>query len=226
MKLKTEKLAKDFIRETKFSNVFEAVSETDFVLDEGTLAEIEGRSGSGKSTFLNLACGLLKPSRGSVIVGEKSLYSLDDDSLSKFRNENFGIIPQLSAALPSLTVSENILLPCTIYNENNLPLEYAEELMQKLDIASLENAYPEELSGGELRRLCIARALIKKPPFVFADEPTADLDDENTEAVLKLLKDYSERGNAVLLVTHESSARNYADKVYKMTSGRLHGNKF
>ena len=196
MKLKTEKVAKDFIRETKFSNVFEAVSETDFVLDEGTLAEIEGRSGSGKSTFLNLACGLLKPSRGSVIVGEKYLYSLDDDSLSKFRNENFGIIPQLSAALPSLTVSENILLPCTIYNENNLPLEYAEELMQKLDIASLENAYPEELSGGELRRMAIARALTQDAAILLADEPTGDLDDENTARVFGLLREEAARGAA------------------------------
>ena len=113
------------------------------------------------------------------------------------------------------------MLPFTLYDEGDDKMEYAEELMEKMDIIDLRNVMPNELSGGEMRRMAIARALIRKPAIVFADEPTGDLDDENTELVLKLFKDMTEAGTSVLLVTHENEAKNYADVLYHINAGKL-----
>ena len=114
------------------------------------------------------------------------------------------------------------MLPLALYGEGGAEDEgYARELMERLDILQLEGANPAELSGGELRRMAIARAVIRKPPVVFADEPTGDLDDENTIAVFDFLKALAGEGAAVLVVTHENDAKPYADKLLTMSSGRL-----
>ena len=130
------------------------------------------------------------------------------------------IIPQGQTGLNSLTVLENVKLPFLLYGEE-APTERALALLEELGISPLQGAYPNELSGGELRRLSIARALIREPGIILADEPTGDLDDENTKTVLTLLRRASDRGAAVLLVTHEEDALSYADLVYHMNDGVL-----
>lgn len=240
MILRAEKVRKQYIRKSQGTNIFEAVKELDLILKEGTLTEITGRSGSGKSTLLNMLAGLLRPTSGNVYLepGEserksiessgkiqlpsgKDLYSLDDRTLSQIRNQYIGVIPQGHTPLYSLNVLENILLPAALYGKAEEAAAYADELMELVDITKLKDAMPAELSGGELRRLSIARALICRPDILLADEPTGDLDDENTRIVLQLLRDTADRGTSVLLVTHEAEAANYADRIFKMNSGIL-----
>lgn len=227
MILKAEKISKRYTRKTKNSNFFYAVSETDFELPENSLIEICGRSGSGKSTFLNMMCGILTPSSGKVLIEENEnqqteLYSMDDENLSLFRNKNFGVIPQGQSGLSSLTVLENVKLSALVYEDDSKELsDFALSLLEKVGIVDLKNEFPQNLSGGEMRRMAIARALINKPKFIFADEPTSDLDDENTQNILSLLQSISKENVGVLLVTHETDAAKYADKVYKMDGGKL-----
>ena len=149
-----------------------------------------------------------------------SLYKLDDGALSRFRNRYIGVVPQGQTAVTSLSVEENIALPYTLYGVK-APQEKIDALMKELDISRLKEAYPAELSGGEMRRMAIARALMRDPGVILADEPTGDLDDENTETVLQLLKHRAEAGACVLLVTHEERARVYADDIWKMAEGRI-----
>lgn len=221
MLLKAEKVTKKYFRKSAGKNYFYAVSETDLVLEKGKITAITGRSGSGKSTLLNMFAGLLSPSSGRVLFDDTDIYSLDDKKLSVLRNRYFGVIPQGQTGLDSLTVMENVKLPFVLYNKDGKAQERAEALLEKVGIDGLADAYPKELSGGEVRRLAIARALINAPEVILADEPTGDLDDENTAAVLKLLREAADEGAAVLLVTHDSDARDHADILYRMNSGNL-----
>ena len=222
MKHKAEKICKKFNRKTSGASYFYAVNETDFELAESSLTAVYGRSGGGKTTFLNMLGGLLEPSGGRVLIDGTDIYSMPDKELSEFRNKNIGIIPQGSTALPTLTVLENVLLPRLMYGKSDdSARKYAMELLEKVGIAELSQAMPNELSGGELRRMAIARALMNKPSVLLADEPTGDLDDENTALVLSLLRDTAKEGTSVLIVTHEGEAVSYADIVLKMDSGIL-----
>ncbi len=221
MILKAENISKKFPRKLKEANFFYAVNPLDFTLEQGKVTEIIGRSGSGKTTLLNMLSGLLSPSDGSVMLDENDIYSLPDKELSALRNEHFGVVPQGHTGLENLTVLENVLLPYALYHKDNKAEERALELLERVDILTLAEAYPSELSGGEVRRLAIARALIMNPEFVFADEPTGDLDDENTESVLQLFRELADDGTAVLLVTHEAEAKKFADIIYMMNSGNI-----
>ncbi|MCR5088474.1 MAG: ABC transporter ATP-binding protein [Oscillospiraceae bacterium] len=220
MELRAENIGKKYFRDKKSSNFFYAVRELSLDLRAGTVTEVMGRSGSGKSTMLNMFAGLLTPDEGEIYVDEIRLYSLKDEQRSALRNRCIGVIPQGQTGLHSLTVMENVKLPCMLYGEG-VSDELALSLLERVGIADLKDAYPNELSGGEMRRLSIARALIRKPGILLADEPTGDLDDENTKAVLSLLRETADTGTAVLLVTHESEAAAYADSVYRMHEGIL-----
>ncbi|MBQ6386276.1 MAG: ABC transporter ATP-binding protein [Lachnospiraceae bacterium] len=221
MELRAEKISREYFRKGRGTNVFTAVYETDLLLAGGSLTEIEGRSGSGKSTLLNMAAGLLTPSSGRVLLDGEDLYAMDDAQRAAVRNRKMGIIPQGQTTLRALTVLENVLLPADLYKKQSPDRKKAEELLGLVGIGDLANVYPDELSGGERRRLAVARALMNDPGVVLADEPTADLDDENTRLVLQVLRDLSDRGTAVLLVTHEPEAERYADTVYRMNGGHL-----
>lgn len=220
MILRTENVTRQYFRQGKGTNVFTALQETSLSISGGKLIEIMGRSGSGKSTLLNVCAGLLEPTAGKVFLDDTDLYLLEDKERSRLRNQAIGVIPQGQTGLRSLTVLENVLLPCEMYGITGQE-EYAMELLERVGIADLAGTYPSELSGGEMRRLSIARALIRKPGVLLADEPTGDLDDENTHVVLGMLRRFADEGTAVLLVTHESDAEEYADEVYRMEKGIL-----
>jgi len=221
MELKAIGVSRRYFRQGKGKNFFYAVEKTDLTLASGILTEITGRSGSGKSTLLNMLAGLLEPTEGQVLLDDADLYAMDDGSLSKRRNAAIGVIPQGQTGLHSLTVLENVKLPSMMYEKEPCSDAWAEELLSRVGIAHLRDVYPNELSGGEMRRLAIARALVMKPGILLADEPTGDLDDENTREVLSLLRRCADDGAAVLLVTHETEAAAYADTIYKMSDGIL-----
>ncbi len=220
MILKAEGISRSFFRNGKGTNVFTAVKGTDFTLEAGKITAIIGRSGSGKSTFSNMLAGLLEPSEGRVLLDGEDIYALDDGTRSKLRNEHIGVVPQGQTGLQSLTVLENVLAPAYMYSRTS-KADRAHELLKKVDIDELCDVYSNELSGGELRRMAIARALINSPSIIIADEPTGDLDDETTQLVLKLFRGLADSGASVLMVTHEHDALKFADFVYKMDKGVL-----
>ena len=223
MLLKAEHISKEFMRKRGESNVFQAVKPLDFTLAENALTILRGTSGSGKSTLLNMLAGLLSPTTGNITLDGTDLYALDDAERSRLRSTHFGVMPQGQTALHSFNVLENVLLPYTIYGEKITVREtgHAITLLDRLGIADLKDVMPSELSGGELRRVCIARALIKNPSILLADEPTGDLDEENTEIILNLLKACAKEGKSILMVTHEKDIDSYADCLYRMKDGEL-----
>ena len=216
MMLKAENLAKRYFRKTGGANYFYAVQPVSLELESGQTAVLTGRSGSGKTTLLSMLSGLLTPSEGKVWLDGTDLYSLDDRARSRLRHKEIGIVPQSRSAIDTLTVMENILLPGSLYGEE-LPEGRAMAWMERLGIAQLRDARPAELSGGELRRMAIARALAQGPDILFADEPTGDLDDENTHIVLETFHSYAhDEKKVVFIVTHENDALAYGDEVWKM----------
>ena len=214
-------LTKEFARARGGKRLFTAVHPLDIGLEERSLTAISGHSGSGKSTLLNMLAGILTPTAGIVRIDGTDLYSLGDEELSRLRNERIGLVPQGHTALRALTVLDNVLLPAVLYNRDEAPAERARELLGRVGLGDLAEAAPTELSGGELRRMAIARALLMDPAIVLADEPTAGLDHANATAVLTLLRDAADRGAAVLVVSHEAEARSFADRRYAMEDGHL-----
>lgn len=221
MKLKADNISKTFFRSIANSNYFYAVSPVSLEISPGTVTVLTGRSGSGKTTLLNMLAGILEPSEGKVWLDDTDLYSLKDTELSRLRNGRIGVVPQARSAVDTLTVKENILLPLKLYNRP-VPEEETSYWMETFEIDHLANAMPGELSGGELRRMAIIRSVIQNPDILFADEPTGDLDSENTEKVLSALQTLAhQKGKAVFIVTHENDALDYADRLLAMEKGQV-----
>ncbi len=221
MTVKAEGISKRYFRRTGSANYFYAVHPASLEIRPGRMIVLTGRSGSGKTTLLNMLSGLLIPSEGKVWFDDTDLYAMNDKALSKLRSGKIGIVPQGRSAVDTLTVLENILLPARLYGRA-APAETAAQWMEKLGIAHLQDVRPAELSGGELRRMAIVRALAQDPDILFADEPTGDLDDENTRLVLSSFQSFAhEMKKAVFMVTHENGALRYADMVYQMDGGQI-----
>ena len=214
-------LTKEFARARGGKRLFTAVHPLDIGLEERQLTVVSGHSGSGKSTLANMLAGILTPTAGHVRLDGTDLYSLRDEELSRLRNERIGLVPQGHTALRALTVLDNVLLPSILYTKDEAPADRARELLVAVGLGDLTDAAPTELSGGELRRMAIARALLMDPAIVVADEPTAGLDSANAPAVLPLLRDAADRGTAVLVVSHEAEAQRFADRSYVMEDGHL-----
>ena len=214
-------LTKEFARARGGKRLFTAVHPLDIGLEERQLTVVSGHSGSGKSTLANMLAGILTPTAGHVRLDGTDLYSLRDEELSRLRNERIGLVPQGHTALRALTVLDNVLLPSILYSKDEAPAERARELLAAVGLDDLADAAPTELSGGELRRMAIARALLMDPAIVIADEPTAGLDSVNATAALTLLRDAADRAAAVLVVSHEAEAQRFADRSYVMEDGHL-----
>ena len=214
-------LTKEFARARGGKRLFTAVHPLDIGLEERQLTLVSGHSGSGKSTLANMLAGILTPTAGHVRLDGTDLYSLRDEELSRLRNERIGLIPQGHTALRALTVLDNVLLPSILYAKAEAPVDRARELLSAVGLDDLADAAPTELSGGELRRMAIARALLMDPAIVLADEPTAGLDSVNATAALTLLRDAADRGAAGLGGSHEAEAQRFADRSYVMEDGHL-----
>lgn len=219
MKITANMITKQYNLNNSNKRIFEAISAINFSVNSGELVVITGRSGSGKSTLLNIMAGLLKPTSGTVLADQNDIYGFTDKELSDFRHHHMGIIPQTEAAIYSLNVEENIKFYIS-GKEKNIN-QKCDDLLEKLGISNLKKAYPTELSGGELHRMSVARALVRSPEILFADEPTSDLDSENVKIVINLLRKSADEGAAVLVVTHESDFIPYADKHYIMEKGHI-----
>jgi len=199
-----------------------SVEEINLKIKAGVITSVLGKSGSGKSTLAAMAGGILAPKSGNVYADKDDIYKYDDKKRAAFRNDNIGYVVQGNSGLRSLTVLENVLLPTLIHGKKKSEsVEKARNLLCKLGIEKLSDVYINELSGGELRRMAIARALINNPKIIIADEPTGDLDDDNTNTVLKLFRIYADNGAGILIITHDISVLDYSDESYIMKDGRL-----
>ena len=214
---------------TRRGEEFNAVDNVEFFAWSGDFSVIFGESGSGKSTLLSLLSGINRPTQGSIIFNGVDFASLTDAELSAIRNDKIGYIPQDAVFLPQFTVLENILLPRAIREGKKIEVKDISELtdidilskLEALGIAHLVNEMPAELSGGELKRASIVRALVNKPDIVIADEPTSNLDETNGKKVFDLLADLVHSGTSVIVATHDARGFKYGDRLYTMLKGQL-----
>ncbi len=218
MRLEIRDLSKNYKRGGR---VFSAVKNVSLSVNGGDFIAITGRSGGGKSTLLNLIAGLLLPTSGEILIDGQDISKLSDKEASLLRNSVIGYIPQGQSLLSNLTVFDNARLPFYLAKREGNPNDAASKLLSRFGIKDLADSYPESLSGGEMRRAAIARALINSPEILLADEPTSDLDAENTTKVAELFRDIAKRGASVIMVTHETDAVRGVDKLYTMKTGNL-----
>lgn len=223
MELVASHLTRQFLRKRSDANVFDAVHDVSLSLEGGRTYVISGPSGSGKTTLLSMLAGLLRPTSGTVSVDGTDLYALDDKAQSAFRNEHIGVVPQGQSAIHSLTARQNALLPATLQADGDLGAagRRAEDLFARVGISDLMEVLPKEMSGGELRRMATVRAMLLRPDVMLADEPTGDLDEESSRAVLSLMREAADEGTAVLVVTHDKDVIAWADVSLTLKDGRL-----
>ncbi len=194
-------------------------------IPRGQFAAVVGRSGSGKSTLLHLAAGIDRPDAGEVWVDGRSLASLSDDDLTRLRRESIGMVHQFFHLLPTLTVRENVALPLLLgRGSEREALARADALLAEVGLSARAGARPHTLSGGEMQRAAVARALLHEPALVLADEPTGNLDSRAAGGVLALLATLARgRGATVVMVTHSREAAQSADRVIELRDGRVVG---
>jgi len=189
----------------------------------GEILVILGTSGSGKTTFLNLASGLERPTKGRIIIDGHNLNKISEKNMAAFRRKYIGFVFQLYNLLPSLTALENAILPLIF--EGVPPKERekrGKELLIQLGLGDRLRHKPGELSGGQRQRVSIARALINNPKIIFADEPTGNLDSKTTEEILKLLTaTVRQKGQTMLMVTHDPEVAAYGDRIVEMVDGNI-----
>jgi len=189
----------------------------------GEYIAIVGESGSGKSTLLNLIAGLDRPDVGSVIIDGVDIALLHDDARTLTRRSKLGFVFQAFHVLPHLSVHENVMLPLVLLGESPETREQrARELLAEVGLGGREDSMPRELSGGELQRVAVARALVHRPALVLADEPTGNLDPDTATVVLDLLaREVRGRRAAGVLVTHSEAAAATADRILRLDHGKL-----
>ncbi len=205
--------------------VLRAVDEVSFEVERGEFASIIGHSGSGKTTLLSIVGGLSRPSSGRVLFDGADVHALDGDELSEYRCEKVGFVFQFASLLPALTAAENLLLPGG-FRSGRLPAgqeeERALELLGLVGLRHRADAYPSELSGGQQRRVAIARAFMNDPALILADEPTGDLDEETEAEMMRVFRMMNERsGTTFLMVTHNTELARQAPRRMRMHGGSM-----
>lgn len=205
----------------KKDNIVKAVDGISLEVENGKFTAIIGTSGSGKSTLLHCLAGLDKPTSGEVILGNKNIYSLNDDELSRIRRQEFGFIFQSFNLIPVLNVYDNIILPIQLDGKKE-DKEYIMNIIKKVGLEDQLKKFPNELSGGQQQRVAIARALSNKPAVTFADEPTGNLDSKTTEEVMRLLRStVSELNQTLLMITHDENIAKEADRIITISDGKI-----
>ncbi|MHA1407538.1 MAG: ABC transporter ATP-binding protein [Candidatus Heimdallarchaeaceae archaeon] len=198
----------------------------DIEIKQGEMIAIVGPSGSGKTTLLNLLSGLDSPERGAVFLQGKNINMMKDSELSIFRRKHIGFIFQYYNLIPQLTVLENVMLPGLMAGKPSRSVrKKALELIKAVNLEKFQNQFPIKLSGGQMQRVTIARAMVNDPLILFADEPTGDLDSVTGKIVIDLIKKISkEKGTAVVLVTHDLNMAKICDRIVEIIDGRIISN--
>lgn len=199
----------------------QALKEVSFSVPKGEYVAIVGESGSGKSTLLNMIGALDMPTSGKVMIGGNDIFSMNDRKLTIFRRRNIGFIFQAFNLIPELTVEQNIIFP-VLLDYQKPDKRYLEELLAVLNLKERRNHLPSQLSGGQQQRVAIGRALITRPSLILADEPTGNLDTQNSNEVIALLKEASKKyEQTIIMITHNRSIAQTADRVLNVSDGVL-----
>ena len=198
-----------------------ALKKVSFSVPKGEYVAIVGESGSGKSTLLNMIGALDTPTSGRVLIDGKDIFAMKESKLTIFRRRNIGFIFQAFNLIPELTVEQNIIFP-VLLDYQKPDKKYLEELLAVLNLKERRNHLPSQLSGGQQQRVAIGRALITRPSLILADEPTGNLDTQNSSEVIALLKNASKRyAQTIIMITHNRSIAQTADRVLQVSYGVL-----
>lgn len=198
-----------------------ALDHVNLTVEKGEFTAIIGASGSGKSTLLHLIGCVENPTAGKIIVEQADITTLNKTGAALYRRRKIGLIYQFFNLVPTLSVRKNILLPLLLDRQKPDP-EYLEQLIHTLGLKDKLDAMPDQLSGGEQQRTAIARSLLYRPAILLADEPTGNLDQENSKEIIKLLKSSNRNYNqTILLVTHDEKIALEADRIITMEDGRI-----
>ena len=202
-------------------NLTEVIKGISFTINQNERLAIVGKSGSGKTSLLMLMAGLEKPTSGIIKFQEKELTSYTEDQLTDFRKQNIGIVFQSFYLIPSYTALENVALSLEINFQKNALIQ-AEEILTDLGLKDRLHHFPSQLSGGEQQRVAIARAIINKPELILADEPTGNLDEENSQVIADLLFNVSQKyQKSLCLVTHDLELAKKCDRLMKIDNGTI-----
>ena len=216
--IKVKNLTKKFTRNEK---KFDAVHNVSLEVGEGEFAAIIGPSGSGKTTLFNMIAGLITPDLGEVYIDGSEITSMEENGKAVFRNQNMGYVLQGNSLLNNFTILDNICMPAYLSANMNEFRQRALELLKQIGLEEFSNEYPANLSGGEIRRVSIVRAMLNNPKVILADEPTSNLDPENSHKVMQMLQDISKSGTTVVPSTHELEYLSYVGRIFKMDRGIL-----
>jgi putative ABC transport system ATP-binding protein len=215
--VRLDRVTKDYSEGGELRHVLKSAT---LEVGEGEFVAIRGRSGSGKTTVLNLVAGIDRPSSGEIFFAGKPLSRLGAGPLTLLRRDEMGFVFQFFNLIPTLRVLENVLLPAELAGQDGA--SRGAELLERVGLADRARSFPDRLSGGEQQRVAIARALVRDPRLVLADEPTGNLDDASGAAVMELLDALTRRsGRTLLLVTHSREVAALADRVLTIEDGRL-----
>ena len=205
----------------KGNSMVKAVDGVDLSIDIGKFTVVVGTSGSGKSTLLHCLVGFDKPTSGDVLLNGKNIYNLNDEKLSSIRRKEFGFIFQSFNLIPVLNVYDNIVLPVHLDGKKE-DKKYIESLIEGMGLKEHIKKFPNGLSGGQQQRVAIARALSNRSEFIFADEPTGNLDSKTTEEVMNLLvAAVRQFGHTLVMITHDESIANMADRIVTIKDGKI-----
>lgn len=191
--------------------------------DEGEFVAVIGKSGSGKSTFINMLSGIDRPTSGSVRIGENHIHQLDENQMARWRGRNLGIVFQFFQLLPTLTVLENVMLPMQINKIGSVASQEkrARELLEQMGVAQHADKLPAAVSGGQQQRVAIARALVNDPTLLIADEPTGNLDTKTAEEIFQVFRQLVRDGKTILMVTHDDDFARRVDRTIIVSDGRV-----
>ncbi|MDO4981996.1 MAG: ABC transporter ATP-binding protein [Eubacteriales bacterium] len=198
-----------------------ALKNVSFSVPKGEFVAIVGESGSGKSTLLNMIGALDAPTDGKIYIDGKDILSMDDNAMTVFRRRNIGFIFQAFNLIPELNVEQNIIFP-VLLDYRKPDMAYLNELLTVLNLQERRNHLPSQLSGGQQQRVAIGRALFTRPDLILADEPTGNLDSQNTNEVIALLKETSKKyAQTIVMITHSRSVAETADRILQVSDGVL-----
>lgn len=202
-----------------------ALDDVSFTVRKGEFVCIVGPSGSGKSTLLHLLGGVDVPTSGQVLIDQTDIYALDETQLAIFRRRQIGLIYQFYNLIPILTVEENITLPMLL-DEQKVDIAHLERIIGILGLSNRLTHLPNQLSGGQQQRVSIGRALISNPAIILADEPTGNLDSQNSEEIMSLLKLFNKKFNQTLIIiTHDERIALQADRIISIEDGKIAKNE-
>ena len=200
---------------------FTVLNDVDFSVNSGDFINIVGKSGSGKSTLLTILSAIQDPTKGDVRVLERKISEMTDDEKSHYRNEFVGYVPQTLGTLSTLNVIDNVRLPHFFMKREGDGIKRAEELLDMCGILHLKYEFPRNLSGGEVKRVLIARALMNEPKILLADEPTSDLDSATSSEIMEMLKKINDNGTTIIIVTHDDDLLKYGSRLLELSDGKL-----